>query len=88
MKRIGIIYAGRDFSIGEEDFERMKAAIEQANHDGRAVWITVNHGEGRPQPAELLIGPGIPVALMPIPDESPVRQPDGEGTIEGTTSTS
>ena len=79
MKRIQIIYAGRDFSIGEEDFEGMKAAIEQANRDGRAVWITVNHGEGRPQPAELLIGPGIPIALMPVPNETPDGEPDGEG---------
>jgi hypothetical protein len=72
VKRIGIIYAGRDFSIGEEDFERMKAAIEKANQEGRTAWIRVNHGEGRPQPAELLIGPGIPIALMPIPDDTAV----------------
>ena len=75
MKRIGIIYAGRDFSIGEEGFERMKAAIEEANHEGRTAWITVNHGEGRPQRAELLIGPGIPIALMPIPDETAASIP-------------
>ena len=48
MKRIGIIYAGREFSIGQEDFEQMKADIEEAHRNGRAVWIRVNHGEGRP----------------------------------------
>ena len=69
MKRIGIIYAGRDFSIGQEDFEQMKADIEDAHRDVTAVWIRVNHGEGRPQPAELLVGPGIPIVLIPIPDE-------------------
>jgi hypothetical protein len=69
MKRIGIIYAGRDFSIGQEDFDRMKEAIEEANRAGVATWIRVNHGEGRPQPAELLVGPGIPIALMPIPPD-------------------
>lgn len=73
MKRIGIIYAGRDFSIGQEDLDRMKAEIQAAHESGRSAWITVNHGEGRPQPAELLVGPGIPIALLPIPDESAGR---------------
>ena len=76
MKRIGIIYAGREFSVGEESFEQMKADIEEAMHSGRSVWITVNHGEGRPQPTELLVGPGIPIAIMPIPDE-PADEADG-----------
>ena len=76
MKRIGIIYAGREFSIGQEDFERMKQSIEEANRSGVATWITVNHGEGRPQPAELLVGPGIPIALMPIPADSTTDEPE------------
>jgi hypothetical protein len=71
MKRIGIIYAGRDFSIGESDFERMRETIDAAQRTGVATWITVNHGEGRPQPAELLVGPGIPIVLMPIPADAP-----------------
>lgn len=71
MKRIGIIYAGRDFSIGQEDFDQMRETIESAYRNGIATWITVNHGEGRPQPAELLVGPGIPIVLMPIPADSP-----------------
>jgi len=69
MKRIGIIYAGRDFSIGQEDYDRMKREIEEAHRAGVAVWVEVNHGEGRPQPAELLVGPGIPIVLMPIPPD-------------------
>jgi hypothetical protein len=71
MKRIGIIYAGAEFSAGREDIEQLKADIEEATRSGRNAWIRVNHGEGRPQPAELLIGPGIPIALLPISDESP-----------------
>ncbi|WP_211195793.1 hypothetical protein [Agromyces sp. H66] len=71
MKRIGIVYGGREFSIGQEGFDRLKSEIEAAHRDGRAVWIRVNHGEGRPQPADLLVGPGIPIALLPIPDEPP-----------------
>lgn len=71
MKRIGIIYAGDQFSVGEQDYEGLKAEIEAAHRERRSAWIIVNHGEGRPQRAELLVGPGIPIALIPIPDESP-----------------
>ncbi len=76
MKRIGIIYAGSQFSIGEQDYDGLKAEIEAAHSEGRPAWIVVNHGEGRPQRAELLVGPGIPIALLPIPGDSPPA-PDG-----------
>lgn len=70
MKRIDILYDGVQYSIGQENYEAMKAAISSAAN-GTAIWITVNRGEGRPQPAELLIGPGIPIALLPItPDDT------------------
>jgi hypothetical protein len=69
VKRIDVLYDGSHYSIGGEDYDAFKAAITAAA-TGDASWITVNHGEGRPQPAELLIGPGIPVALLPIsPDD-------------------
>jgi hypothetical protein len=68
VKRIDILYDGVHYSIGQEDYDTIKAAITTAA-TGEASWITVNRGEGRPQPAELLIGPGIPVALLPISPE-------------------
>ena len=80
MKRIGIIYAGRDFSVGQEDFDQMKEKIEAAHRTGVAAWISVNHGEGRPQPAELLIGPGIPIAILPIPPD--LVEPAGPGEVD------
>lgn len=69
MKRIDILYDGVPYSIGQDNYDAVKAAITAAA-TGDAAWITVNRGEGRPQPAELLIGPGIPIALLPIsPDD-------------------
>jgi hypothetical protein len=69
MKRIDILYDGVHYSIGEENYDAVKSAVTAAA-TGEASWITVNRGEGRPQPAELLIGPGIPVALLPVsPDD-------------------
>jgi hypothetical protein len=64
-----ILYDGVQYSVGQENSDAIKAAITAAA-TGQASWITVNRGEGRPQPAELLIGPGIHVALLPVsPDD-------------------
>ncbi len=69
MKRIDVLYDSSHYSIGGDDYDTIKAAITAAAM-GEATWITVNHGEGRAQPAELLIGPGIPIALLPVgPDD-------------------
>lgn len=81
MKRIAIIYGGREFSIGQQDFDRMKAEVEAAHRDGRSVWVRVNYGEGRPQPADLLVGPGIPIALLPIPDEPPTPADEADDAV-------
>ena len=66
MKRIDVLYGGAQFSLGQEDYESVKAAIVDAAATGASTWLAVNHGEGRMQSAELLIGPGIPIALLPI----------------------
>ncbi|MRX44123.1 hypothetical protein [Agromyces kandeliae] len=72
MKRVNIMYDGAQYSVGEADVEAIKEAIERAHERGRADWITVNYGEGRPQPAQLLVGPGIPVSIVPIPADDPL----------------
>ncbi|MFC9919995.1 hypothetical protein [Agromyces binzhouensis] len=72
MKRVNIMYGGAQYSVGEADVEAIKSAIERAHERGLADWITVNFGEGRPQPAELLVGPGIPVSIVPIPSDDPI----------------
>ena len=69
MKRVNILYDGLQYSVGQADVEAIKATIEQAHASGTARWITVNFGEGRPQPADLLVGPGIPISLIPIPPD-------------------
>lgn len=72
MKRVNIMYGGAQYSVGQADLEAIKAAIEEAYATGAARWITVNFGEGRPQPADLLVGPGIPVSIIPIPSDDDV----------------
>ena len=74
-KRVNILYDGAQYSVGQADVEAIKAAIEAAHTAGRARWITVNFGEGRPQPADLLVGPGIPVSIIPIPSDDDLDEP-------------
>lgn len=69
MKRIHIGYDGVLYTAGARDYDELKRTVEEAHRDGTVTWITVNHGEGRPQPVELLIAPGIPVALHPVVDD-------------------
>lgn len=84
MKRVNILYDGAQYSVGQADVDAIKQAIEEAHASGTARWIRVNFGEGRPQPADLLIGPGIPVSIIPIPSDDensgePGVAPAGEG---------
>lgn len=69
MKRVNILYDGAQYSVGQADVDAIKQAIEEAHASGTARWIRVNFGEGRPQPADLLVGPGIPVSIIPIPSD-------------------
>ena len=69
MKRVNIMYGGNQYSVGQADVELIKREIEAAHTAGGPRWITVNYGEGRPQPAELLVGPGIPISVIPIPGD-------------------
>jgi hypothetical protein len=66
MKRINITYGGAHYSVGGVDMDEFKENILESSRTGTFRWLTVNVGEGRPQKAEILIGPGIPIAVMPV----------------------
>lgn len=69
MKRIDINYGGQTYSIGGRDVADVTREVEQAVQDGGA-WLAVNDGEGEPREALLFIGPGTPIAVIPIPDQN------------------
>ena len=83
MKRVNILYDGAQYSVGQADVDAIKEAIAAAHESGTARWIRVNFGEGRPQPADLLIGPGIPVSIIPIPSDEEVSGGPGTGPSGG-----
>lgn len=70
MKRIDIYYGGERYSVGTRTFEEISAEVDAALAAGHD-WIRVNDGDGAPRMAYLLITPGVPLAIVPIPDEDP-----------------
>jgi hypothetical protein len=68
MNRITIDYAGNHYSVGGRDVDELQQEIESIVLSGEPGWVTVNHGEGVPQQARLLITAGTPIALLPIED--------------------
>ncbi|MCS5714917.1 hypothetical protein NVV95_10170 [Herbiconiux sp. CPCC 205716] len=65
MKRIDIIYDGRDYSVADQQVGELQARISAAQQGG-PDWLEVNFGEGQVREARLLIGPGIPISLMVV----------------------
>jgi len=70
MKRIDINYGGERYSVGERDLDQVKKEIETGLALGPR-WLEVNEGDGMPRTAFLLITPGVPMSLIPIPEEPP-----------------
>jgi hypothetical protein len=69
MKRVQVLYDGLQYSIGQEDVDRLKASIEEAVTTGQPRWVQVNQGEGSPRDAELFIGPSPSIGLIMYPSE-------------------
>lgn len=76
MQRIDISYGGEHYSTGDRSFEELSAEIREALSLG-AGWVAVNDGEGARRTAHLLITPGVPIALIPVPDP-PAGEPPGD----------
>ncbi len=81
VKRIDILYGGELYSVGQMDFEAVREEVEYALSSGSA-WLRVNDGEGAPREAYLLLSPGVPIALIPVPDDEEERENLGDVTIE------
>jgi len=70
MKRIDIYYGGEHYSVGGRRLEDLRGEVEAGLAAG-SYWLEVNDGEGMMRAAHLLVTPGVPLAIVPIPDELP-----------------
>lgn len=67
--RIDISYGGAQYSVGDRDLLELQQTIADGMLSSTPVWLQVNFGEGRPQPAFLLLTPGASIALIPSDPE-------------------
>lgn len=84
MMRVDITYGEASYSLPRTTVEAVKETIEQALNASGPQWMTVNFGEGKPQPVDILISPNIPIALAQVSTEDNERPvvPRGEyGTV-------
>ena len=67
MKRIDIYYGGDHYSVGGRQLEAVQHEIATGLASG-VHWLEVNEGDGRERQAFLLLTPGVPLSIVPIPD--------------------
>lgn len=73
MKRIYVIYEGVTFSVSGREPDELRREIEDAVRSGQPHWLRVNHGEGTPSATDLLLTPGVGIALS-VPGGGPSEE--------------
>ena len=66
MKRIEVIYGGVKYTIPNRELADVQTEITDAIAGGSLHWLDANSGEGILEPAHLLIGAGIPIAVVDV----------------------
>jgi hypothetical protein len=69
VKRITIAYGGIPYTVADTDVDALKNRILTVHTSGTPTWLRVNHGEGSYRETDLLIAPGISVAVTGIEAE-------------------
>ncbi|PPH51527.1 hypothetical protein [Rathayibacter sp. AY1E2] len=64
MKRIDLIYNGTAYTVNNRSLDEFRAEVEAALASPTPQWLTVNYGEGRANPALLLITPYTPLSII------------------------
>jgi len=81
MRRVRLVYGGREFTVPGAEVTDVRRRIEDALAGGDP-WLPAVAGQGRGTDAHLLITPGAPIAVL---DETVDTDVDPHGTVvEGT----
>ncbi|PZE65944.1 hypothetical protein [Curtobacterium sp. MCBD17_021] len=78
MKRTIVTYGGTQYTIANEDVETVQARIAEGLRSEPFMWLQVNFGDGRATPAQLLISPATPVAIV---TERDVDEQDEDSSV-------
>ncbi|MGC5172501.1 hypothetical protein ACLQ2Q_17840 [Microbacterium sp. DT81.1] len=69
MKRIDLHYGGELCSVRKRELADLQTEINLLMDTGG--WLVVNDGEGIRRDSHRWITPGVPLAVIPIPDPLP-----------------
>ncbi|WP_068495439.1 hypothetical protein [Pseudoclavibacter helvolus] len=68
--RIELLYQGETFSRLVDDVDAFRDDIRNSVAAGEWFWVRGDRGEGRLEPANLLVGPGIGIVIVePYPGD-------------------
>lgn len=68
--RIELLYQGETFSRLVDDVDAFRDDIRNSVATGEWFWVRGDRGEGRLEPANLLVGPGIGIVIVePYPGD-------------------
>ncbi|MFJ6678442.1 hypothetical protein ACIQLK_04850 [Microbacterium sp. NPDC091382] len=81
MSRIDISYGGQWYSVGDRTLEDVHREIQEGARGGE-YWLAVNDGEGSASPAYLFITPGVPIAVIPVPEPRDTQIEEHTGAFE------
>jgi len=87
MRRVDITYGGTTYSLPRTTVDEVRRTIEDAIAAPGPQWMTVNFGEGKPQPVDILISSNVPITLAQISteeDERPELPHEDYGTLPQT----
>lgn len=65
MRRIELTYGGVLYTIADRDLDQVKKDIVSGLAAGPS-WLTVNYGEGLLAETDLLLVPGVPIAVASV----------------------
>jgi hypothetical protein len=66
VKRINILYDGKQYSVSGRDVDELKEEIRAAVESAVPTWLEVNVGEGKYKRADILLTPGVTLAVIGI----------------------
>lgn len=69
MNRILVSYGGRDYVIGNRSLEDVEAEIAAGIGSGKAAWLEVAYGAGKPVRCRLLLSTGVPIAVVEFAEQ-------------------
>jgi len=69
MTTIDLVYDGHQYTVPDADLDQLRQHVLDVVAGAPAFWLTANHGAGSYRPVELLVAPGVALAVSVAPPQ-------------------